>query len=317
MATSGTVTEQAAVSLFAARRSVRSPQSSVLRFARRNPLGAVAAIVILTLVVSAVFAPLVAPYDPYFPDPINRLAAPSGQHLFGTDDIGRDVFSRVVYGGRISLQVGLLTVLLGTVVGATIGLVSAYWSGWADIVVQRLLDSLQSIPGLLLALVVASVIGAGTINTIFPIALILIPINARVVRSAVLSVREHQYIEAAHVLGCSHRRITRRLTGRIAPADHAAPHPAERGRADPDPGLDLHRQRDHRRGVAQLPRPGYGAADTVLGEHAQRSGPGLHGAGALAGDLPRPGDHGDRALLQPARRRPARHLGPPPARAIR
>jgi peptide/nickel transport system permease protein len=219
MATSGTVTEQAAVSLFAARRSVRSPQSSVLRFARRNPLGAVAAIVILTLVVSAVFAPLVAPYDPYFPDPINRLAAPSGQHLFGTDDIGRDVFSRVVYGGRISLQVGLLTVLLGTVVGATIGLVSAYWSGWADIVVQRLLDSLQSIPGLLLALVVASVIGAGTINTIFPIALILIPINARVVRSAVLSVREHQYIEAAHVLGCSHRRIMLRhiLPNVVAP----------------------------------------------------------------------------------------------------
>jgi peptide/nickel transport system permease protein len=178
----------------------------LLRFIRRNPLGAAGAMVILMLVVSAVFAPLVAPYDPYFPDPINRLAPPSAQHPFGTDDIGRDVLSRVIYGGRVSLQVGLLTVLLGTIVGATVGLVSAYWSGWADIVVQRLLDSLQSIPGLLLALVVASVIGAGTINTIFPIALILIPINARVVRSAVLSVREHQYIEAAQVLGCSHRR---------------------------------------------------------------------------------------------------------------
>lgn len=189
------------------------------RFARRNPLGAVAATVILLLVISAIFAPLVAPYDPYFPDPINRLAAPSAQHLFGTDDIGRDVFSRVIYGGRVSLQVGILTVLLGTVVGSTVGLVSAYWSGWADIVVQRLLDSLQSIPGLLLALVVASVIGAGTVNTIFPIALILIPINARVVRSAVLSVREHQYIEAAHVLGCSHGRIMLRhiLPNVVAP----------------------------------------------------------------------------------------------------
>lgn len=193
--------------------------TGMLRFARRNPLGAIGATVIVVLVVSAIFAPLIAPYDPYFPDPINRLASPSPQHLFGTDDIGRDVFSRVIYGGRISLQVGMLTVLLGTMVGATIGLVSAYWSGWADIVVQRLLDSLQSIPGLLLALVVASVIGAGTINTIFPIALILIPINARVVRSAVLSVREHQYIEAAHVLGCSHGRIMLRhiLPNVVAP----------------------------------------------------------------------------------------------------
>jgi peptide/nickel transport system permease protein len=196
-----------------------SVPTRLLRFARRNPLGAAGAMVILLLVVSAVFAPLVAPYDPYFPDPINRLAPPSAQHLFGTDDIGRDVLSRVIYGGRVSLQVGLLTVLLGTIVGAAIGLVSAYWSGWADIVVQRLLDSLQSIPGLLLALVVASVIGAGTINTIFPIALILIPINARVVRSAVLSVREHQYIEAAHVLGCTHGRIMLRhiLPNVVAP----------------------------------------------------------------------------------------------------
>jgi peptide/nickel transport system permease protein len=184
-----------------------SVPTRLFRFARRNPLGAVGAMVILLLVVSAVFAPLVAPYNPYLPDPIHRLEPPSAQHLFGTDDIGRDVFSRVIYGGRVSLKVGLLTVLLGTIVGATVGLVSAYWSGWADIVVQRLLDSLQSIPGLLLALVVASVIGAGTVNTIFPIALILIPINARVVRSAVLSVREHQYIEAAHVLGCTHGRI--------------------------------------------------------------------------------------------------------------
>lgn len=183
------------------------PLAALLKFARRNPLGAIALVLIVVLVVTAVFAPLVATHDPLFPDAINRLAGPSGAHYFGTDDIGRDVFSRVVYGGRVSLQVGILTVLLGTLVGSAIGLISGYFSGWADIVVQRLLDSIQSIPGLLLALVVASVIGAGTTNTIFPIAVILIPINARVVRSAVLSVREHQYIEAARVLGGSNRRI--------------------------------------------------------------------------------------------------------------
>jgi peptide/nickel transport system permease protein len=187
------------------------PLAGMGRFARQNPLGAAAALVILLLVFSAVFAPLVAPYDPLVPDPINRLARPSLAQPFGTDDIGRDVFSRVVYGGRVSLEVGILTVLLGTLAGSTIGLVSGYWSGWADIVVQRLLDSLQSIPGLLLALVVAAVIGTGTkwgINlAVVPIAVILIPINARVVRSAVLSVREQTYVEAARVLGCPDRRI--------------------------------------------------------------------------------------------------------------
>jgi len=182
-------------------------QSSVRKFVRRNPLGAAAGLVILVLVFTAVFAPLVAPYNPLLPIPIDRLQAPSALHLFGTDDIGRDVFSRVVYGGRVSLEVGILTVLLGTLVGAAIGLISGYWSGWADTIVQRVLDSIQSIPGLLLALVVAAVIGAGTINTIFPIALILIPINARVVRSAVLSAREQQYIEAARLLGCTNGRI--------------------------------------------------------------------------------------------------------------
>jgi peptide/nickel transport system permease protein len=184
-----------------------SALSTAWRFARRNPLGAAAACVITVLVVTAVLAPLVAPYDPLMPIPLDRLQAPSAVHWFGTDDIGRDVFSRVVYGGRVSLEVGILTVALGTLVGAAIGLLSGYFSGWADTIVQRVLDALQSIPGLLLALVVAAVIGAGTLNTIFPIALILIPINARVVRSTVLSVREHQYIEAARVLGCADGRI--------------------------------------------------------------------------------------------------------------
>ena len=202
--------------------TVLGPQSSALaerrgrawagagRFVRRNPLGAVGLVVILVLVTTTVLAPLVAPYDPLVPTPIDRLVSPSSTHLFGTDDIGRDVFSRVVYGGRVSLQVGILTVLVGTLAGSIIGLLSGYWSGWADIIVQRVLDSVLSIPGLLLALVVAAVIGAGTMNTIFPIAVVIIPINARVVRSAVLSIREHQYIEAARVLGCGDGRIVLR-----------------------------------------------------------------------------------------------------------
>lgn len=190
-----------------ARRRGPSLWARTLKFAQRNPLGAAGLLIIVVLVVSAVLAPLIAPYDPLLPYPIERLSGPSIDHFFGTDDIGRDVFSRIVYGGRVSLQVGLLTVVVGTTIGGILGLVSGYFGGWFDIITQRLLDSFQSIPGLLLALVVAAVIGAGTLNTIFPIAVVIIPVNARVVRSSVLSIREHAYIEAARVLGCDDQRI--------------------------------------------------------------------------------------------------------------
>ncbi len=181
--------------------------SAALRFARRNPLGAVGALIVLLMVVAAIFAPLLTPTGPTLPAPLERLRGPSGAHWFGTDDIGRDVYTRVVYGARISLEVGITTVVLGTLIGAAIGLVSGYFSGTADLIVQRLLDSVQSIPGLLLALVVAAVIGKGTINTIFPIALVIMPVNARVVRSAVLTVRESVFVEGARVIGAGNGRI--------------------------------------------------------------------------------------------------------------
>jgi len=182
-------------------------RAQLVRFARQNPLGMAGALVIVLLVLAALFAPLITPTGPTLTAPLERLHRPSSDHLFGTDDIGRDIYTRVVYGARISLEVGIATVVLGTLAGATIGLSSGYFSGKADIVVQRLLDSLQSIPGLLLALVVAAVIGKGTINTIFPIALVIMPVNARVVRSAVLSVRESVFVEAARVVGAGSGRI--------------------------------------------------------------------------------------------------------------
>jgi len=182
-------------------------RGAAVRFAARNPLGAAGALLILLMVVAAIGAPLLTPTGPTLTAPLERLRGPSGAHWFGTDDIGRDVYTRVVYGARISLEVGITTVVLGTVIGAAIGLVSGYFSGTADLIVQRLLDSIQSIPGLLLALVVAAVIGKGTINTIFPIALVIMPVNARVVRSAVLTVRESVFVEGARVIGAGHGRI--------------------------------------------------------------------------------------------------------------
>lgn len=185
------------------------------KFARENPLGVVAAVIVVLLVLSAIFASLISPYDPLAVSPLDRLLAPSLDHPFGTDDIGRDILSRVIYGGRVSLMVGFVTVFLGTLAGAAIGLISGYVGGTTDTVVQRILDSLQSIPGLLLAIAVAAALGHGNVFgifplAIFPVAVVIVPINARVVRSSVLALRENAYIEAARVIGCRDGRIVLR-----------------------------------------------------------------------------------------------------------
>jgi ABC-type dipeptide/oligopeptide/nickel transport system permease subunit len=174
---------------------------------RRRPLGAASALIILVLVLTAIFADVIAPYDPLATQPEIRLAKPSAEHLFGTDDIGRDVFSRVVHGARISLWVGLLAVGIGTVAGLLIGLVCGYWEGRLDLLLQRVMDALMSIPGLVLALAIVSVLKPNTTNAMLAIALVIIPGNSRIVRGAVLSTKQNRYVEAAQALGCQHLRI--------------------------------------------------------------------------------------------------------------
>jgi peptide/nickel transport system permease protein len=174
---------------------------------RRKPLGAAAALLILLLVCTAIFADVLAPYDPFLTRPERRLLSPSWQHPFGTDDIGRDVFSRVIYGARLSLWVGLLAVGIGTVSGTLIGLSCGYWEGWLDLMLQRLMDALQTIPGLILALAIVSVLTPNTTNAMLAIAIVIIPGNSRIVRGAVLSAKQNPYVEAARALGGSHLRI--------------------------------------------------------------------------------------------------------------
>jgi peptide/nickel transport system permease protein len=181
---------------------------------RRKPLGAVSAAVIAALVLTAVFADVLAPFDPVETRPEIRLQAPSRAHLFGTDDIGRDVFSRVVHGARISLWVGLLAVGIGTFAGMIIGLVCGYWEGRLDLIVQRFMDALQAIPGLVLALAIVSVLKPSTTNAMLAIAIVIIPGNSRIVRGAVLSTKQNRYVEAAQAIGCRHPRI---LLGHILP----------------------------------------------------------------------------------------------------
>src|SRR5712692_6739553 len=174
---------------------------------KRKPLGMASAAVLALLVLTAIFADALAPYDPLAAEPEIRLAAPSQAHPFGTDDIGRDVFSRIIYGSRISLWVGLLAVGIGTVAGMIIGLLSGYCEGRTDLVLQRLMDGIQAIPGLVLALAIVSVLRPNTTNAMLAIAMVIIPGNSRIVRGAVLSAKQNRYVEAAEALGCRHPRI--------------------------------------------------------------------------------------------------------------
>jgi peptide/nickel transport system permease protein len=174
---------------------------------RRKPLGMASAAVILVIVLTAIFADVLAPYDPLSAQPEIRLAPPSRDHPFGTDDIGRDVFSRIIYGSRISLWVGLLAVGIGTLCGMIIGLACGYWEGQLDLALQRIMDAIQAIPGLILALAIVSVLTPNTTNAMLAIAMVIIPGNSRIVRGAVLAAKQNRYVEAAEAIGCRQPRI--------------------------------------------------------------------------------------------------------------
>ena len=182
---------------------------------RRKPLGAVSAVIILGLVAVAILAPVLAPRDPYQFNlnerglPI-RMQPPTTAFPLGTDPLGRDVLSRIVYGARVSLIVGFASVIIGTVLGTGLGLVSGYWEGTLDQVIQRGVDTTMAIPGIVLALAVMSVLGQSLTNIILVIALVIAPGASRVVRGTVLAVKQHTFIDAAQALGASPGRIVAR-----------------------------------------------------------------------------------------------------------
>lgn len=184
----------------------------VLQFIVQQPLGAAGLLVIIIMFLSSVFAETVAPYDPVVIDFESMLAAPSWKHWLGTDAFGRDVLSRIIYGARTALVVGFLASLVGSTLGAIIGVVSAYFGGRIDMVIQRIMDVLLSFPIIVLALTVVAVlgkfiVGGVDINLIVAIAVPMVPKVARVVRSSALAIREMPYIDAARTAGYSHTRI--------------------------------------------------------------------------------------------------------------
>lgn len=184
----------------------------VLQFAFTQPLGAAGLVFIIALFVAGLFAEHVAPYDPLMLDYGAMLAPPSWDHWMGTDAFGRDVFSRIIYGARTALAVGFLSSMLGSGIGAVIGVVSAYFGGRIDMLIQRFMDVLLSFPIIVLALAVVAVLGKWPVggldlNLIVAIAIPMIPKVARVVRSSALAIREMPYIDAARAAGYGHSRI--------------------------------------------------------------------------------------------------------------
>lgn len=186
-------------------------RSKELRFAlyriRRSPLTIVGFILIIPVILVAVFAPWFATHNPLKTDISHKLEPPSPSHLFGTDQLGRDIFSRVVYGSRISLQAGFTIVGIAMVVGILLGSIAGYFGGWIDEAITRVTDIFLSLPSLILALVVAAALGPSLTNTVIALSAVWWPWYTRLVRGQILSIKENPYVEAARAGGATNLRI--------------------------------------------------------------------------------------------------------------
>jgi peptide/nickel transport system permease protein len=193
--------------------------SNLRHLTRRFPLGAFGAVIVLIFVLAAIFADVIAPSDPLQTMAQDSLAPPGASHILGADMMGRDMMSRIIHGARISLAVGIASTLLGGFLGVAIGLLSGYMLGWVDLLIQRVIDIMQALPILVLALVMAAALGPSLENTIIAISIPLVPNIARVIRSSTLAIREMPFVEAARAAGMSEFRIAVRhvLPNTLAP----------------------------------------------------------------------------------------------------
>ena len=180
---------------------------AIKKFILTKPLGAAGGAVIVLMVLAALFAGVIAPYDPVAINQRLQFRPPSREHWFGTDEFGRDLFSRIIYGARIALFIGFTASFLGSIGGAIIGVVSAYLGGKTDLLMQRVMDILLAFPLLILALAIVSVLGRSIPNLVLAIAIPIIPRTARILRSSALAVKEQMSVEAARAVGSPHRRV--------------------------------------------------------------------------------------------------------------
>ncbi|NLL45464.1 MAG: ABC transporter permease [Clostridiales bacterium] len=185
-----------------------SPGREAWKRLRRNKLAIAGMIILIVLILTAIFADVIAPYGIDQQMLRNRLQKPSftSGHLMGTDDFGRDVFSRVVYGARISLPIGLICVFLAFALGGTLGAIAAFYGGRIDNVIMRFMDIFQSIPPMLMAIAIAASLGNGVLNLVLAISISTMPARSRIVRASILTVKRNDYIESARAIGASSRR---------------------------------------------------------------------------------------------------------------
>lgn len=173
----------------------------VLRSLRRNRGGLIGMAVLAVVILSAVFAPIVAPFDPVKGVVADRVQSPNRTYWMGTDELGRDVFSRIVYGARISLTVGIISVSIALIFGTTLGLISGFYAGTVDTIIQRFVDMMMALPRILLAMAIVFALGVGLTQVMIAVGISAIPAYVRIVRASVLSTREMPYVEAARVVG--------------------------------------------------------------------------------------------------------------------
>jgi peptide/nickel transport system permease protein len=184
----------------------RNEQLEVMRRLLRHPLGLTGGTIVLIFLVLALAAPLIAPFSPT-EQPSRRLLAPSGTHILGTDEFGRDILSRIIFGSRISLQVGGISVVIALFIGGILGLVAGYFRGEVDGLIMRVVDIMFAFPGVILIIALAGILGASITTAMFAIGVVYAPLFARVVRGPTLTVMQQQYIEGARVVGASSTRI--------------------------------------------------------------------------------------------------------------
>jgi peptide/nickel transport system permease protein len=200
----------ATVTLTTRRASSRTGTIAFFHRLFRQRQAQIGGVIIAVLIVTAVFAPLIAPYDPNEITVGRPLTGPSRAHLFGTDDLGRDMFSRIVYGSRITLRIGTIIVSIEVSIGLLVGLIAGYYGSWVDGLLMRFTDIMLAFPGFLLALAIVSTLGPGLTNAMIAVALGSWPYFARVVRGSVLSVRQMEYVTASQVIGARNAHVMRR-----------------------------------------------------------------------------------------------------------
>ncbi|MBR4744416.1 MAG: ABC transporter permease [Oscillospiraceae bacterium] len=185
----------------------RSRAAETWRRLKKNKVAMVSLAVLIAIILISVLAPVIAPYDYAETDKQNTLAGPSKEHWLGTDRLGRDILSRLIWGGRQSLQMGIIAVLIAAVVGVIIGSIAGYFGGWLDNLLMRILDIYQSIPMMLLCITFAAILGPSLRNAIIAIGVSMVPAFARMMRASILTVRESEYIEAAICCNATNRMI--------------------------------------------------------------------------------------------------------------